>query len=281
MRFLAARFAAALWPVVIGLSLLALAALPVFLSRNHAIISRWITWCAIAVLTFGAQLLGAPGAAALAILVGVLCAIEFARLVGLDNLDLAILLIACVTLPVLAAIGKAWVLGYLPYILLAGAVLPLLSSDLYTSAKRSAFTAFGILWLAWAPAQMVPLHKHLTLIVLAVAVTDVSSWAAGKSLGRLPLLRLHPFVVSPNKTIAGFLGGALASALILTLLGSFSISLFLVFAIGAPLGDLLASAFKRGAGVKDAGSWLPGFGGLLDRADSLLLVLPLAALILL
>lgn len=280
MRIPAAIVHAGIIPAAVGFALLALAATPVFLSRNRTIISRWITWCVIAVLTSGAQLIGVPGAVGLAILVGVLCAIEFARLVELRWVDLGVLLLACVALPVLAAVAPTWLATYLPYLVIAGAVVPLFSGDLESSAKRSAYTAFGILWLAWAPAQLVPLHTHLTFVVLVVAVTDVASWAAGKSLGELPGLRLRPFVVSPNKTLAGLLGGALAAALTLVLLGSFDILLFLVFAIGAPLGDLLASALKRGAGVKDTGSWLPGFGGLLDRADSLLLVLPLAALIL-
>jgi phosphatidate cytidylyltransferase len=54
------------------------------------------------------------------------------------------------------------------------------------------------------------------------------------------------------------------------------LGLALVVAVGAVWGDLLESLVKRAAGAKDAGAWLPGFGGLLDRVDSLVVVLPLS-----
>jgi phosphatidate cytidylyltransferase len=85
--------------------------------------------------------------------------------------------------------------------------------------------------------------------------------------------------LSPNKTIGGLVGAIIGAFLVLTLLGTISIGLLVAVALGSVLGDLIESMMKRQAQVKDAGSWLPGFGGLLDRIDSLLLVLPLAYLL--
>src|SRR5207248_313938 len=107
----------------------------------------------------------------------------------------------------------------------------------------------------------------------ATALSDVGAFTTGKLFGRYtPRLTKH---LSPSKTVAGVLGNLLGAALGLALLAPGALILAPIVALGAVWGDLIESLLKRAAGAKDAGSWLPGFGGLLDRLDSLLVVLPL------
>jgi phosphatidate cytidylyltransferase len=114
------------------------------------------------------------------------------------------------------------------------------------------------------------------VLFFAVAATDVAAWCGGKGLRRLRWARTPLSPLSPNKTVGGLAGAIIGAFLVLTLLGTISIGLLVAVAFGGVFGDLLESMVKRQAQVKDAGTWLPGFGGLLDRIDSLLLVLPLA-----
>jgi phosphatidate cytidylyltransferase len=115
-------------------------------------------------------------------------------------------------------------------------------------------------------------------LALATALSDVGAFTAGKLFGRhTPHLAQR---LSPSKTVAGLGGNLAGAALGVLLLQPQRPLLLLVVAIGAVWGDLLESLLKRSAGAKDAGSWLLGFGGLLDRLDSLLVVLPLATAVL-
>ena len=88
--------------------------------------------------------------------------------------------------------------------------------------------------------------------------------------------------ISPAKTIEGALGGIVACLLAVVVGGKFFFNLDvidlmvlgLLIAVAAPVGDLAESALKRFAGIKDSGRIFPGHGGVLDRFDSLLFVVP-------
>lgn len=120
----------------------------------------------------------------------------------------------------------------------------------------------------------------LLVFGFSVALSDVLAFTVGKLAGGP---RLAPNV-SPNKTWAGAAGNILGAYLAFWLMGfaippDWSVAtrygLPFVIALGALWGDLVESLVKRSFDTKDAGDILPGFGGLLDRIDSLLLAMPL------
>jgi len=135
---------------------------------------------------------------------------------------------------------------------------------------------FGQLgWFANTPNA----YGYLCFLIFATEVTDVSAFVFGKMFGRHPLRA----AISPRKTWEGALG-ALAVALILPWLLRFSFPFFgtaqliltgLIVGVGGPLGDLSLSLLKREFGAKDWGAAIPGHGGVLDRIDSLIFVVPL------
>ena len=111
-------------------------------------------------------------------------------------------------------------------------------------------------------------------------LTDSGAYILGKAFGRR---KLWP-QISPNKTIEGSVGGTLVSVIIPIVFVSFGVmegSLWLlipftiVLSIFGQMGDLVESALKRHFDVKDSGTFLPGHGGILDRFDSFIFVLPL------
>lgn len=143
---------------------------------------------------------------------------------------------------------------------------------------------WGYLYLGWLPVYLLALSSGrlpgLVLSVgLGVALSDVGAFCVGKALGGP---KLTP-QLSPGKTWGGVLGNILGAGLAIALtsyalpgLQLWQLSLLaLTIALGSVWGDLLESLLKRQHGVKDAGGFLPGFGGLLDRIDSLLIVAPL------
>ncbi|MFN3594516.1 MAG: phosphatidate cytidylyltransferase [Thiobacillaceae bacterium] len=151
-----------------------------------------------------------------------------------------------------------------------------------------AMAALGWLLLVPAPLAMIYLRElgsaALLTVVGIVVVADSAAYFAGRRFGRH---KLAPRI-SPGKTWEGFLGAWLGVglyALLLDLLqagpggGLFqTLVVFWGLFVLSVAGDLFESWMKREAGVKDSGRLLPGHGGVLDRIDSLLAVLPAAVL---
>lgn len=152
-----------------------------------------------------------------------------------------------------------------------------------------AVTILGIMWVgvlgSFAALILSRPHGDAVLIgaVLATAAYDIGGYVIGSTTGQS---KLAPHL-SPNKTYEGLLGGmTLAVIVSIVVLNNFPgvfpwtesmldpLFLGISIAVMAPLGDLAQSMVKRDLGVKDMGSLLPGHGGIFDRFDALLFVLP-------
>ncbi len=153
--------------------------------------------------------------------------------------------------------------------------------------SNAGLTVLGVGWVIGPIAFVIPIvraEEHVTLIFAIVAVTaatDVGAFAFGRAWGKSPLAP----VLSPNKTAEGLAGGVMLAIVVSGAIGFFELGPFDVrsgLALGAiaaflaPIGDLAESMIKRSIGIKDMGSILPGHGGVLDRIDAFLFVIPAA-----
>jgi phosphatidate cytidylyltransferase len=129
--------------------------------------------------------------------------------------------------------------------------------------------------------NLFPNRHGLAFLLGAILVSvayDIAALFIGSAVGKRPMAP----AVSPNKTWEGLLGGTVAAILMAVIVVhlihpwtlSSAFALGIVVSIVAPLGDLSESLVKRTLGLKDMGRILPGHGGLLDRVDGLLFVLP-------
>ena len=255
--------------------------------RRRVLFQRWAVWAVIAPLFSLAVLGGQIPMLALTALIVWQGLREYARLVGLPALYRTVLLaFGLLALP-LTLVSPEALFNILPILLIVGTLQPVLTQDVQAGIRTFALAAFGFAYLPLLLGHLLLNHAWLPggpgillVVALATALSDIGAFTVGKLFGRHPL---SP-VISPNKTREGVVGNVLGAALGTWLLAFalpptmplwLAIALPIVVAAGAVWGDLLESLIKRELGVKDAGAWLPGFGGLLDRADSLVVTIPL------
>jgi len=151
--------------------------------------------------------------------------------------------------------------------------------------ENASLTILGLAWvsmLAFAISVARGPHPvaYVLFVVLLVALGDIGAYFVGRTFGKR---KLAP-VVSPKKTVEGLVGGLIVAAVAAAILTTFppweTISLVrglaaaAVVGVVSPIGDLAESMVKRSIGVKDMGSVLPGHGGMLDRIDGFLFVVP-------
>ena len=185
---------------------------------------------------------------------------------------------------------------FLPFLLIAAAfwlaVVPFQLSRrrIVLNAWPSVLTMPIVIGAAWLSAVLLQRAgtRFLIAVIVLTVVADVAGYFVGRKFGRV---KLAPSI-SPGKTREGAVGGVLAAALwtatmsfYLELCSGF-LQLLLAALAGAFLGasavmgDLWESQLKRQAGVKDSSQLLPGHGGVLDRIDAQLAVLPLSTVLL-
>lgn len=174
---------------------------------------------------------------------------------------------------------------------LAGGVATVLLIELFTGQRLTTALPVAGLWLFGA-FYLGAMLSHLVLlraleqgagaVLFVMTVTwmvDSAAYFGGRRFGRHPLAPL----ISPKKTVEGAvagLAGGIVTAFVVRLwwlpelTWAESLGAGLLLGCAGQLGDLAESMFKRRAGVKDSGGWIPGHGGLLDKVDSLVFTAP-------
>jgi phosphatidate cytidylyltransferase len=210
---------------------------------------------------------------------------EYVRVVGVER-PYAMYLYSLIPITLLTA-------AFLPglyFALPAGAILlltlvPILTRSIENLYLQLSFAGRGYLYMIWSVGHIVLLKQIsgvglVMLVGVGVALSDVMQYTIGKLFGK----HIISPEVNPRKAWEGLIGDIIGASIAVALfrfalpeqfvLAHFA-ALAIIIGLGSAWGDLISSLIKRVAGRKDWGDILPGHGGLLDRANSMVVVIPL------
>jgi phosphatidate cytidylyltransferase len=193
-----------------------------------------------------------------------------------------IVVIVCLAILYAAVFRRPdWMAPVLGCLSLALLIICTFRSPVNRVLSDTAYSVFGLVYVGLSMSTIYLLEAQdngpslLLFLLLVVWCGDIAALYIGRSFGRWSL---SP-TLSPNKTwegtFASVAGSVLITVVLVFLAGILnSHEILWLINIAAQLGDLVESAMKRGAGVKDSGYLMPGHGGVLDRIDALLLAAP-------
>ena len=268
------------------------------MSQRPEFVVRTITAAGIATITLTCVIYAGWSYVAWLALIAVFGGYEFLRLIAqvrahshLRAMPAVLSLVTCFAGYVITAQrGVPWVMPALGTIMVLA-----ISMTLVRPARPEQVLDKGRVWVNAFLYPFLPLaaglmftypaydYSYVLLPVILIWINDVMAYVIGRQWGRR---KIAPHI-SPGKTVEGTLGAAvftiIAGLFIATWFPDvprrYALALGILVPFLALTGDLWESAVKRQAGVKDSGDLLPGHGGVLDRYDSFVFVLPVAALL--
>lgn len=253
------------------------------LDLKKQLLLRWFSWFAITVVSLACTLSGLMPFALLVAFVGVAGTFEYCRITKQGKEAEIVLLLFAFVLPFVTVLRTTLLTPavFLGFILLAG-----IAMSKAERFDRLAISVLGIFYVPFLAAHMIALFQSpsgglgmVLSVIASSAIANIMAFVFGKIL-KGPKLASS---LSPNKTWSGAAGsvfGAYAGFALMTMSAGVHIAplllvvIPLVVAVAGIFGDLFESSLKRYFEMKDAGTWLPGFGGVLDRIDGLLFVVP-------
>ena len=252
---------------------------------------RYLSWLVMVPLVVIPILLGAAFALAFIVVLSLLCYREFARATGLFREKLMSLLVVIGIVALDCAAADHWYRLFVALTPMAIIVITAVATSLDRPKgyiQRVALSIFGFMLFGTCLGHLAFMTNDthyrslLLLLIFCVQLNDIFAYIVGKSLGG-PKLAVH---TSPNKTFSGAVGAVVLTTLVVYYLSGIifargplgepvqRIVLGLLISIAGQFGDLTISSIKRDVGIKDTGVLIPGHGGVLDRANSLLLAAP-------